>query len=61
MIRLIKWLRSFVKPAPRELIYVSYQEGNKLLRDNKGWRIAPEEDRNKRIGWVYLERDVVQS
>lgn len=57
---LLKWFRSFFKSTPRELVYVPYSEGDKLIRENKGWRIAPEEDRNRNIGWVYLERDVVQ-
>lgn len=37
----------------RALIFVPYAEGEKLLRD--GWTLAPEEDRNKIIGWVFLE------
>lgn len=37
-----------------ELRLVCYEEADKLIRD--GWRIASEEDRNRRIGWVYLER-----
>lgn len=58
----MNWLRNILKKKPkppRELVCVSYAEGDRLLRENKGWRIAPEEDRNRVIGWVYLERDAI--
>jgi hypothetical protein len=41
--------------APRrELRLVSYGEADQLLAE--GWVLAPEEDANRAIGWVYLER-----
>lgn len=45
-----------LKPNPRrlELRYVNYKEGDRLVRE--GWTIAPEEDNNRSIGMVYLER-----
>ena len=46
-----------------ELKFVNYSEGDKLIRQSAGkpesekWVIAkPEEDRNRRLGMVYLER-----
>lgn len=41
-------------PAPRALRLVSYGEAEQLL--NEGWVLAPEEDANRAIGWVFLER-----
>lgn len=43
-----------VKRKRLELRCVTYLEGEKLTRE--GWTIAKEEDRNRHIGWVYLER-----
>ncbi len=43
---------------PRELVCVTYAEGNKMLLANVGWRIAPEEDSNWLLNKVWLERDV---
>lgn len=46
------------KPAkPREIVCVPYTAGDAMLKLNEGWRLAPEEDTNQRVGWVYLERD----
>lgn len=42
------------KPKRLELRCVSYIKGNELLR--QGWTIAPEEDHNRIIGTVWLER-----
>ena len=40
-----------------ELRYVTYAEGDRLIRETPGaWTIAPEEDGNRQIGMVYLER-----
>jgi hypothetical protein len=46
-----------------EYKFVSYDEGNKLIRQNAGkpdheqWVLAlPEEDNNHLLGWVCLER-----
>lgn len=45
-----------------ELRIVTYAEGDKLLKESVGkpenekWRIAREEDTNRVIGLVYLER-----
>jgi hypothetical protein len=57
MISLIRnLLKRFFPPRPKrlELRFVTYAEGDKLVRE--GWAIAKEEDRNRLIGWVYLER-----
>lgn len=51
------WLRQIFNPAPpvpRELRMVSYDEADVLLK--QGWRLAPEEDNNRILGMVYLER-----
>lgn len=48
----------FRPTTPRELRCVPWLEGDKIIRLNQGWRIAPEEDRNRCLGMVYLERDV---
>jgi hypothetical protein len=53
---LINLLRRDIKP-PRELIFVSYIEADRKIRSQTGWRVAPEEDRNREWGMVYLERD----
>lgn len=57
---MIRWLLGIlgrdIKP-PRELICVGYIEADRKLRSGAGWRLAPEEDRNRRFGYVYLERD----
>lgn len=40
-----------------ELRFLSYAEADKLIRETSGaWTIAKEEDNNRCIGWVYLER-----
>jgi hypothetical protein len=52
------------KPKYRrlELKFVSYIEGDKMIRENVGkpeseqWHIAKEEDTNRNYGTVYLER-----
>lgn len=38
------------------LVFVDYSTADRLLKLNKGWRIAKEEDRNKRLDKVYLEK-----
>jgi hypothetical protein len=40
----------------REMKFVSYSIANAMLKDDVGWRIAPEEDYNRTIGYVHLER-----
>lgn len=42
------------KPKRLELRFVNYSEGDRLIRE--GWKIADEEDNNRVIGWIYLER-----
>lgn len=49
--------RLFGRPRPRDLIYVTYTEADRLLELGEGWRLAPEEDHNSNLGMVYLERD----
>ena len=53
LIRLLRWLES--KPKHRRIDYrvVMYSEAEELLA--RGWTIAPEEDRNRRVGVVCLE------
>lgn len=47
------------KPKPpRELKYLSYAEADTLIGSDPSWRLAPEEDTNRSIGYVYLERRV---
>lgn len=47
-----------------EIKFVSYAEGDKMIRASVGkpeeekWVLAKEEDTNKRYGFVYLERKV---
>lgn len=39
-----------------ELRFLSYPDADKLIRETNGaWTVTPEEDRNQRYGWVYLE------
>lgn len=49
------------KPTlPREVVLVSYADGDRMLRANEGWRLAPEEDMNRMIGKVFLERNMAR-
>lgn len=56
------YYRLFKRYRRLDLVFVSYEEGNKLIRGNAGkldgeqWRIAKEEDRNGAYNRVYLER-----
>jgi hypothetical protein len=55
----ISWLRSLFKPkgVRLELRLFTYNEANRVLIHGPGsWQIAPEEDTNRRIGYVWLER-----
>jgi hypothetical protein len=58
---MIQFLKSLFTRKPRkrraELRCLTYEAADKLIRETKGaWTIAPEEDKNKVIGIVYLER-----
>ena len=59
------YYRWFMRFRRLEIRCVTYQEGDRLIRDSVGkpedqrWELAlPEEDKNKVIGVVYLERRV---
>jgi hypothetical protein len=55
----MNWLRRlFSKPIPftRELVHVTWAEGDRMLRADEGWGLAPEEDLNRQVGMVYLQR-----
>jgi hypothetical protein len=59
----MNWLRRLFSiaatpRAPRQLALVRWGDANTMLLANVGWRLAPEEDSNRRLGWVYLERDL---
>lgn len=41
---------------PRELCCVPWATADRLIKKNEGWQLAPEEDDNKTLGWVWLER-----
>lgn len=48
-----------VQRASRELRLMSYQDADQLLHQpGNAWRIAPEEDYNRKIGYVWLERPI---
>lgn len=58
---MIRWLLNLLKPKTvrLEVRFVSYAEAEQLFGGQPGqWQIAPEEDTNRRIGWVWLERVV---
>lgn len=56
---MFKWLRNLFKTQPRQLVFVPFDEANRLIgSDPKMWRIAPEEDHNYVPLMVFLERDV---
>lgn len=62
-LKLPAWVSEFYQPwfpkkrARLELIYVTYAEGDRLIKENPGvWTIPREEDTNKTVGWVFLER-----
>lgn len=52
---LLRWLRY---PAPRgEVKLFSWAEANQLLSLRPPqWKLAPREDANRTVGWVFLER-----
>jgi hypothetical protein len=48
--------------APREVRLFAWEEADRLLRNGMdGWHLAPEEDHNHQIGFVWLERRAPQS
>lgn len=51
-------LKAFRPPKRKrlELRFLPYAEADKLLRENSAWTLAKEEDTNRQIGMVYLER-----
>jgi hypothetical protein len=56
---MLKWLRDLFGPKPvrLELRLFTYDEANRVLVHGPGnWQIADEEDMNRRIGYVWLER-----
>ena len=56
---MLNWLRDLFKPkgVRIELRLFTYAEANVVLVHGPGnWQIAPEEDTNRRIGYVWLER-----
>lgn len=58
---MIQFLKSLFTRKPKkvraELRCCTYSEADKLIRETNGaWTIAPEEDKNKMIGIVYIER-----
>jgi hypothetical protein len=55
---MFNWLRDLFKPKGTrvDLRLLSYQDADRLLLTEDGWQIAPEEDTNRRIGYVWLER-----
>jgi len=64
MIKKLKkmWLYFFKRYRRLEFKLCTYAEGDRLIRASAGkpereqWIIAPEEDRNRAFGVVYLER-----
>ena len=53
------WWKRLTRPKPKrlELRILSYGDADKLIRETNGaWTIAKEEDTNRCIGLVYLER-----
>lgn len=58
---MIAFIKSLFTRTPRkqraELRCLSYADADKLIRETNGaWTIAPEEDKNRIIGIVYIER-----
>jgi hypothetical protein len=56
VLRILERLHRVLAPHKyrRALAAVSYDDAEALLRE--GWRLAPEEDRNRSIGVVFLEK-----
>lgn len=49
-------IRRKPKPKRLEVRFVTWFEGDRLIRE-EGWQLAvPEEDRNHVLGWVWIER-----
>lgn len=53
ILSLLKSIGLGPKPKRLELRYVTYSEGENLVR--QGWTISPEEDKNFVNGMVFLE------
>jgi hypothetical protein len=57
ILNLIRAKRSKPIARLREVRFLPYGEADKLIRETNGaWVIAKEEDKNRVLGWVYLER-----
>lgn len=54
--RMLQILFPRARRRARELVFVTYAEGDRLLALDQGWRLAPEEDDNMVFGKVWLER-----
>lgn len=54
----IKTMFSRAPKKKRELLFLSYSEADELIKHEPDWHIAPEEDHNRDIGKVYLQRFV---
>lgn len=59
----MNWVRRLLglpalAPRERELVLVSYSAAEAMFAKDTGWRLAPEEDRNRMWGWVFIERDL---
>jgi hypothetical protein len=58
--RLLGRLLGLFVPKPKakrlDLRFVSWSEADRMIRENPSWRVAKEEDRNRLLGWVFIER-----
>lgn len=56
--KLPKWLDKLFNPPKRiDLRFVDYGEADKIIKSNPdSWRIAREEDHNRILGMVWIER-----
>lgn len=58
---MMKWLADLFQPKGTrvDLRLFTYADADKLLLTGNGeWQVAPEEDHNRSIGYVWLERRV---
>jgi hypothetical protein len=63
--RLLGRLLGLFVPKPKakrlDLRFVSWSEADRMIRENPSWRVAKEEDRNRLLGWVFIERVEMES
>lgn len=56
---MIRWLLNLFRGERGKVLnirFVSYSEADALIKADPRWRISRLEDRNRLIGWVFIEQ-----